>query len=459
MSVEFQFQDREQAYLLHAFQFINTNDDDRPFLVPDDEIDEFGREMEDLRSEDESVREFLVDPETERGRRRTDIERDGRETYYSFTDEFVAVEQNFPLVLPVATESNGGPDRTGDERFRSLASKAPYEVKEVEVRLTGYGIGIVRIEYDLHLENASDLEDVDESDDEVDKYIESVQTCRNEADSLAKEVWNEFMELWNDHASFAVDDQDAEEALVDRYPVIYLRNTKVNMENQDMPLPHVKRGEHRDTVFDDDTWKEIQRRIIGLAQVSRVWRDYTDEFVANYMETDLSTTYNEYQFVDWQNSVLIYHEGAAGETSYSDYLRDMVLSLELLFTIQCSLRTLEMLIDDRTRRTFPEKPDGWLRSVNPLKLREYYDAIEDFDRWLMVINDWRKYDRYGYIAHFHDFLKTGFHEMRIDEWLATIDDKLNQMNATYRVRSERLETYNLIVLTVVLVVLTILQIV
>jgi hypothetical protein len=418
--VEFVFTEQPELFFFLSYEFMDTKGN----LIPVDELKSF-------RDRIAISLPTQFKPEG--------VRFENRNTYYSFAEGFCR-EENMPLAIGFIPSLVD----IGDEAsiMNGETKEEDTAPNDIQIKLSQYGIATIKVVFKVPPDRAKVFNN---------DFVEyTVRTLKERSLRYGAAVWQEFVRVWNEESSERLITQANR---IDLFLVSYVRGVKVRIDDKEFPLTSLKTD---DLSIPDDTRNTIRKMLVGLAISSYLWSEYSERFVSEFIESDVSTTEKELQFIAWRNA-LIYYEGekAAQPARYREYLDDMILGLELLFTIRSSLQLLDTIINRKIVRKL--KPLG----INPLKvfkLQSYYRLSEYFDSWLLSITGWRQFNRYGIISHFHDFLLSGLRAMRIETWLTAIEDKITILKGSIRVKSNTLVTINLLLLTLILVCLTILLI-
>jgi len=363
---------------------------------------------------------------------------DDRTVYYSFSDSFCT-----PREMPLVIDISPGNIPIGGEATVLNGELAGVDLipKLLQIRLSQHGCATIRVLFEWPLGKAATF-----GSDFLDFLL---CTLRQRARSYADATWAELEPLWYG----AMRSKLCQQRPIDSYLVLFSAGIRVTCGRGEFLLGELKRGGRKDSETDPGV---TEKMVVGLAISSYLWPHYSDDFVRTFLQTDVSTTDYEFQFIAWRNA-LLYSEPQplAPPAEYGDYLKDMLLALELLFIIRSSLQLLDSEIDTRIGHSILE------RGASSLPLRTYATyrgLLQYFDRWLVSITGWRRINRYAVISHFHDFLASALEAMRIHVWLNAIDDKINLLRDAVRVQTARVSAMNMLLLTVVLVVLTLLMI-
>jgi hypothetical protein len=296
------------------------------------------------------------------------------------------------------------------------------------------------------------------SDSNFDDYLTQINERwrGSSSEEEAKSIWATFIDRWNKARGETIEEVSD---YIDTYASVYIKDPKITYKNNDFNVSDVLKGTEGNQLPKAQR-QIIKKKIIGMSNLSSVWREYSDSYMHAALDKDLSSTSNEIQLIGWGLALFIRDEkGKHPDTSfssdYTDYFRSMVFGLELYLMMRASLQILESRIQEVESEFF----DGQIQLrnlLNPLNTLKYQSNIRDFDHWIAELKEWEYLDRHGLIRHFHDFLQSGYTNLRIESWLNETEEKINHLRKSHDVRSNRISTFNSIFLTILLLIFTIL---
>lgn len=449
--IAFNFVDTTDIYFSLSYRFIAEQGSESD-LISFKELSSFGTKLE----ESENSAPFI------------NAVYDKRKTSYSLSQDFCdPSKQNLPFVVSINLNTLI-PDQSIDAGVGAPSEMSSGNnrivLQDAMVRISHYGVGSVRLHYEIRWEEG----DFEEFTGVINRLREdSGVTTAPDDTGYAHRIWREFIEIWNRLADRNVRTTPRQ---IDHYMTVFSRGINVTYQGTTFPLVHTK-GEPVDKEYEEeinnDTAQLAKQKLIGVNKVSNLWPQYTTAHVEEEIRKDLSQTRLEYQFVNWKNAFILRDSRSEkekalseeeGTEKFADYFQDMLLAIELLLMMRSSLQLLESLIDEESKRFFNKNTRLW-GIINIQDLQDYYFSIERFDEWLASTKHWRRIERHTAIAHYHSFLNEARSSMRVNNWLNTIDEKLDHLRNTYYIQSNKLEAVNLIGLTIILVVLTIILVI
>lgn len=386
---------------------------------------------------------------------------------YTFS-ETLSNGQFFPLEIPVSNhatvlESSAGltmepPIIDDDEEDEDILGYIDRDIvlKDTSVLLSQYSVGYIRVHYRIV------REDLD-----LTGYIDCIDTCRehlglkkardyknNVRTDYAQNLWDDFCSVWNGYCATEI-----KETLqtVDHYFVTRCRGIEV--ETEDGTVAAVDVLSEQNTVSPDIRF-EIKQKLLGINNISPLWKDYTDRYVSREFERNVATSRVELQLINWKNAFILRNDELSavdtesGKKKFDKYFGDLLVGLEILLMLRTSLRLLEMRLDEQGNSLFGTQT-SLLETIDPRQIQQFYKSVEYFDEWLTDVKGWRRINRHAGIRHYHSFLKMGIDEMRVKDWIETTDEKLDQMRETYYARSNKFEAINQTILAIIIAVLTV----
>lgn len=202
-----------------------------------------------------------------------------------------------------------------------IPSNGENNKNEDKILLTTYGVCVVRI----HSKN------INKEKENTDKFIKSIRELRENQKNKAKDYFDIFAKHWNNKLNLPTISTNND--IKNKHTTTFVKNPYIIYNGDEYTISSIfENGNNKkvDAIVSD---YHIKKQIVGISMLSRMWREYTENYVDNALNRDLSATTNEFQLLNSTHSLILRDENGVNENSHSgvkfdDYFTDMVFGIE-----------------------------------------------------------------------------------------------------------------------------------
>jgi len=353
------------------------------------------------------------------------IEFDKPAATWSF-DKFFS-ERHLPLLIETNNE--------GNKKITVNNGRDFFIIKNIQIRVTEYGVGSVRVSVTLPLSKKTPTY-------KVVNIIERGINEEEEIGKIAKKIWEDFLGKWNqflERMERSREHIENKEVIhLSKYLIIFAEDI-VTDKNKDIC---------NELMRVDKMIMGDKKELIGISIASYMWPEYSQNFVDKFLQKDVSTTNNELIFVDNPTTFFYFHKGIEKE-EYLKYLKDMKLGLELLFIIQNSLK----IIDKELRERLTEIRLGLEGSIK-FSAKVFVDIpklLGTLHQKMLVFSSMRDIHTRATITHFRNFIKAVYKNMMIDDLIESIEREISTIEKVATIHFSQITTILMGVLTILIV--------
>ncbi|MGC8817120.1 MAG: hypothetical protein ACP5PX_04865 [Candidatus Hadarchaeum sp.] len=208
-----------------------------------------------------------------------------------------------------------------------------------------------------------------------------------------------------------------------------------------------------------DFLRRFRKQTAGILRGEKEWRRLSDKEVEDALKSYLSYSEDDIVIVDWYSALM------SGAVNYMDELEHMI---ELAKIQLLELKTYDKLLDMRLERAYDSLYAVFTGArVGMLWGRRWYgklalaagelaewrvevtDLVEDMRNILKFTGDW-------YLGKLYRIASERF---RIQDWLALVDRKLNQLQELYAMAMERVDVHRARTLELLIILLIAIEVV
>lgn len=208
-----------------------------------------------------------------------------------------------------------------------------------------------------------------------------------------------------------------------------------------------------------DFLRRFRKQTAGILRGEKEWKKLSSKEVEDALKSYLSYSDDDIVIIDWYSSLMY---GAV------DYLGELERMIELAKIQLLELKTYDRLLDKRLERAYDSLHAVFTKpGVGMLWGRRWYGRLSaaagELAEWRVevtnLVEDMRNILKFTGDWFLGKLYRLASERFRIQDWLATVDKKLGQLQELYAMAMERIDVHRARILELLIIILIAIEVI